>query len=488
MRMDCVAIPALLVGLFSPAFSVALAAPSAENAPIAAVHIEGPITGGKHGYPYSASIIDLKPYGYTESEYFVSGRAHTLKPAEGTTLGADAHWMLVPAGEEQPYKTRILVRKPPADKFNGTVVIEFMQEYFGSERDTDFRWTGETLLREGFGWVGVSLHRDGVNGPETGKAPEVGGTVLPPMWMTVWDPERYGSLSIPSTEMAYDILTQVARAVGPKRPAEGIDPFEGLQVKKLIAGGDTIAAERLSIYIDGVQPQTNAFDGFYLKDLGSPRLPVSGLMPAQDAVRLRADTRVPVMVIDTPTNEVKAGIQPEGPNIRVWTPAGASHTTGPYMERVGKANVRDYGSVTVSGLCAADYANTFPLQYVMGAAFHDLKRWVDGGARAPDFPQIPLTGEGKDRDVARDEFGNPVGGVRTPWVDVPVAHYEWKGECLGGAGRTYPFDAAKLKALYGTPADYVAKFSQSAEQAVQRGVLLPDDEKAAIAQAKHVTW
>src|SRR5207244_3339350 len=109
---------------------------------VGAPHIEGPITGGTRGFPYSASIVDLAPYRYVESEYFVSGRAHPFVPSQGTTLSPGGRWQVQP-GKDVPYKTRILVRKPPADRFNGTVIIEFMQEYFGTERDTNYRWNAE---------------------------------------------------------------------------------------------------------------------------------------------------------------------------------------------------------------------------------------------------------------------------------------------------------------------------------------------------------
>src|SRR5947207_2292058 len=98
---------AVLAALASAAPCAMAAAVTNVAAGEPAARTEGPITGGKRGFPYSASIVELKPYGYTESEYFVSGVAHAFKPAPGTTLTPDGRWSVV-AGDAAPYKTRIL--------------------------------------------------------------------------------------------------------------------------------------------------------------------------------------------------------------------------------------------------------------------------------------------------------------------------------------------------------------------------------------------
>jgi hypothetical protein len=73
-------------------------------------------------------------------------------------------------------------------------------------------------------------------------------------------------------------------------------------------------------------------------------------------------------------------------------------------------------------------------------------------------------------------------------VDVPVARYDWRGECIGGSGRTFPFTKERLKALYGTPDVYHKRFAEAAKAAEKRGVLLPPDTQAAIEAANKVTW
>lgn len=69
--------------------------------------VEGPITGGiRTGEPQAASLVDPGAYDYVEEEYFISG----------TAIDVD--------GNEEAYKTRILVERPTdPDRFNGTVVL-----------------------------------------------------------------------------------------------------------------------------------------------------------------------------------------------------------------------------------------------------------------------------------------------------------------------------------------------------------------------------
>jgi hypothetical protein len=77
-----------------------------------------------------------------------------------------------------------------------------------------------------------------------------------------------------------------------------------------------------------------------------------------------------------------------------------------------------------------------------------------------------------------DEHGNVIGGVRSPYVDVPTA--TWFGSATGAsfcfiAGWERPFDAAKLQALYPDHQDYVRKVARSAAQLiVDRFLTLPD--------------
>lgn len=87
------------------------------------VAVTGPVTGGRHGWPFGGPFVDLARYGYREEEYFLEGAAARYVPVTGSDLGWDGHWQLGPA-EPAPYRTRLVVVRPEdPDRFDGTVVV-----------------------------------------------------------------------------------------------------------------------------------------------------------------------------------------------------------------------------------------------------------------------------------------------------------------------------------------------------------------------------
>ena len=69
-------------------------------------------------------------------------------------------------------------------------------------------------------------------------------------------------------------------------------------------------------------------------------------------------------------------------------------------------------------------------------------------------------------DFARDDAGNALGGVRTPWVDAPAARYEPKCSCSVIVGRAEPVPVQP---------GHAARFADAARDMAQRGWLLPED-------------
>lgn len=217
---------------------------SAEPATVRRPVVHGPVTGGRIGKPYASSIVDLHPFGYIEQEYCASGSATVFNPRPGTALGVDGRWSAV-VGESASYTTRILVRRPPAERFNGTVIVEFMQECFNAERDTNFRWNAETLLREGFAWVGASLHHEGIDTRCEHEITLGELTVPAGPSLVQWDSARYADLRFPHSDLCYDVLSQIGVAVGPEHCRCSVDPLPDLHAKRVVAVGNTIAAQRL---------------------------------------------------------------------------------------------------------------------------------------------------------------------------------------------------------------------------------------------------
>jgi hypothetical protein len=87
----------------------------------------------------------------------------------------------------------------------------------------------------------------------------------------------------------------------------------------------------------------------------------------------------------------------------------------------------------------------------------------------------------------RNEHGIAQGGIRLPQVEAPVATNssipvttDFAGSLRGS---NQPFDAAKLAALYGDEASYLARFAEAAQRAVRAGVMLERDVAPATEEA-----
>ncbi|MEX2458094.1 MAG: alpha/beta hydrolase domain-containing protein, partial [Actinomycetota bacterium] len=119
----------------------------------------------------------------------------------------------------------------------------------------------------------------------------------------------------------------------------------------------------------------------------------------------------------------------------------------------------------------------FPMRYSVSAALEHLERWVKRRVPPPKGPRFQLDGD----TLARDEFGNALGGIRLPPVDVPVASYESDACVLGGY--TVPFTEVQLLQLYPTHADYYLPMVLRTRAALRAGYLLPEDARDLLARA-----
>ena len=447
--------------------------------------IEGPIGGGDHGWAFARPLIDLAARGYVEAEYVLSGEAATYALAEGATMGRDGRWRAVTRGRV-PFKTRLLVYRPadPA-AFNGAAVVCWNNVTAGYEL---FFGESPEVLDGGYAFVCASVQKVGVHGFDDD-----------PQGLVAWDEARYGDLSLPTDDASYDIFTQAARAVGPRRD-RAVDPMGGLEVRKVIGLGASQSAARLATYVNAVHPLLAAqgeaaFDGFLLQIHFGAGTPLEGgdrPPPADRAARrtlprgqtlVRDDLDVPAMIVNTELEAIACFPvrQPDTDRFRTWEAAALTHVS--YQAQVTR-NVKFRHDFGVEPPAASEDMNRIYLQPLYDAALHHMRRWVDGGAPPPSQPLIDFTPEG---EVIRDENGIATGGVRLPQADAPVAMNgsipvteDFSGQ-LRGSNR--PFSAARLDALWGDEAAYLAAFRRAADAAVRAGVLLPRDVEPAVAEA-----
>ena len=418
--------------------------------------VVGPIPNsvGIYGHPTHDSSFSLEPYGYVEEEYFLSGTARTFT---GEPRSAD-------------YTTRIIVRRPAsAKRFNGTVIVEWLNVTAQFEQPPDWYWSHPMILREGFAYVLLSA--------------QAAGHCCAPLTLKVMDPPRYAPLSHPGDDFSFDILSQTVQAL--KHP-QIVDPLGGLPVQRVLAAGHSQSASRLFTYVNTVHPHARLIDGFYLDAGGSKTWP--------------APPPVPVIQVFE-----EFGFSPTAPNIshnyRLWEVAGAAHadywvlrhafdagdrTLVPQQPQYGEGweeaeheVAGNYGyDIEARELVCTYGGNMFPKRYAVDAALYRLDQWVRNGVPAPKVPRAQFDGG----QIARDEHGNALGGLRLPPIDVPVARYV--GASCGLFGNTVPFDPATLHDLYPTHQDYVKKMRAATRKAVAAGVLLPEDARDLMEHAK----
>ena len=452
--------------------------------------VEGPISGGDHGWPFGRPLFDLADHGYVEEEFFLAGDATTYRQVPGSEWGRDGHWHAESRGTV-PFKTRILVYRP-ADpgRFNGTTVVCWNNvtagyELFGGE-------SPEFL--DGYAVVLATVQRVGISGfPTGGPAGNQG--------LAAWDPTRYGTLDITTDDASYDIFTQVARAVGADRDRSNVDPLDGLDVKQVIGLGASQSAARLATYINAIHPIEHSFDGYMLQiyfgagtalevgdaivNINAPAAPGTGSRVGLRGTNIiREDLDVPVMVVNSELEAIACYEvrQPDTDRFRYWESAGTCHVAIQSMDVRAPKYEREFGVVQP----VMQQMNRIAITPLYDAALHHLNRWVGGGEAPPSQPLIEFSGE--PAQIVRDEHGIAVGGVRLPQAEVPVAQNSAipLGQDIYSMlwGSSNPFDRAKLEALYGDEESYAVQFTEAAERAVAEGVLLARDVAPLVEEAR----
>jgi hypothetical protein len=447
-----------------PDASIAAATPNVEPAAKAgaaaalrvslpAVQALPPGTPAQYEAGWGPGVIDYSALGYTEKEYTLTGTATSFTSA--TPLTADGRWTVTPATTAK-YKTRIIVRTPKdPSKFNGIIVAEWLNSANAPDWDPDWAAMHDEIIRDGYGWVGVTTQ----SGPITNLIDTYAS--------------RYGSLIAPGDSYSYDIYSQAA-AVLRHGGRNGRSLTSGLKVKHIIAAG-VGAQGNLRTYLDGVQPIAKEFDGFLVNDGGAgPALsqapqPVVNTPPA---FVIRPDTGAKTMFVISERFAVSdyADIQDDSATFRLWETAGTAHVdqyqSGPFQPH----------TPLTCGPGGLQGVNNGDMHYVLDAALSALTDWVTNNQPPARAPRVQLNTTTTPVSFVRDSNGNAIGGVPTPSMQVPTATLlgTGAGDCNTWGSRT-PFSSEKLKSLYPTFTEYRKKAINAVQSDVDRGFLLPSD-------------
>jgi len=466
--------------------------------------VEGPVPVTSSSHPFSAMShsrggLDLGRFGYIEEEYFLHGTANIYDKLSGSAL------TVVHAGV--PYVTRVLVRRPEnTASFSGRVYLDILNA--SSNYDIEDLWVRSYLwcMQNGHAYVGV-----------TSKPGSV-------MSLKFFDEKRYRSLnwaspepaaqpavpdpvsgSIPGTEegLVWDILSQC----GVLLRGGGADSLlAGLRVEYLYLTGQSQSGAYLNTYVNHFHDflvtveGRRLFDGFF-NSVGATVVRPLRQTQSSRSLGIHPGALRPVV---TPTISVTAegdlGLFAEitgervsesyppdrdtaGEKSRYYEVAGASHTDVsaavlPSENEVAKTRFAHL--TTQSGAPA----NDFPLAFYLTALLDRLHLWGSAGV-AP--PQMPLLARDQFGEVLKDEHGNAVGGLRSPFLDVPAATHRAFGETgdRAIAGTVDHFPRKRIAALYGSTDEYILRFSKQARQQVREGWVSAADAERMIDWAKN---
>lgn len=456
----------------SAATSMRLALPTATRAPAS-------------GTAMSATPISLQASGYVEEEYFVRGKAKRYRIAAPLR---DAQ--LIDAGH--PYLTRVLVRRPvdPA-RFNGTVVVEWLNVSLNQDIDFVFGATRELLLREGYAWIGVSAQRNGVEAlkkwnPARYRALDVAASNIDPTNGKEIDPAEPKIMAVGGDVLAWDIFSQVGKLA--TRKSSGM--LGGLQAKKLIAAAESQSTLKVSTYYNSIQPLHQVYDGFLLYDRSGS---------------LRTDVKAKTIAIGTEIFTALMGYAPQvdTDHQRWWEINGASHFSldeiehyvDPFIKR--DAAFRDANAQALSlseltrskGPCSPDSIySRVPNGDVLKAALHALNGWVAGGPAPASAPRFVVDEQNK---YVRDANGQILGGIRTAAQDAPMATNAGIGSgpwFCGPSGNHVDFTPAQMCQRYGSHAAYLSRVKAIASTNVKDGVLLPEEATQTVDAAQALNF
>ena len=401
--------------------------------------VEGPIPVSNTSHPfcamaYSRIPLDVRDYGYIEEEYFITNTANIYDADE------DDQPLVIKEGIQ--YKNRIIVRNP-ADKrkFTGRVYIDILnatQKY-----DIEDLWHRMYLwcMEHGHGYIGI-----------TSKPVNV-------MSLKYFDYERYKSLNwsngeivpqpvvlqhstIPGTEegLVWDMLGQLCSLI---RYGGKENCFDNTHVDYVYLVGQSQSGAYLNTFIHYFDQHAvyeegkSIFDGYFNivgalvqrkikqdKEIGPMRLIGRKVRPTPvPFISISSEGDLSLFKLFFEGDLLKFTIaNKDEPNdkCRYYEIAGTPHTdiVCPILSDIEEIR-KTKQSLPNLDEKLLKMLNDIPMEYYICGLLEKLHIWASQHI-APPIVEPFRRGE---NELIRDEHGNVCGGLRSPFVDVPIAQY-----------------------------------------------------------------
>ncbi|HEX7835838.1 MAG TPA: alpha/beta hydrolase domain-containing protein [Kofleriaceae bacterium] len=493
--------------------------------------VTGPIPSTADSFAFGVEGFDVQPQvpdGYVIEEFFVSGTGNLYEfTPTGVQIVSPCPAAATSGCTGIPYTTRLIVKRPRRDRdFSGTVVIEPLNPSGGFDIAAVWDRSRDYFTANGDIFIGWSSKSVIVNA------------------LRQWNPTRYAPLhwdylpfvpggnSGANDGITFDIAAQIGALI--KTGGSG-SPLHGLRIRHVLESGfsqdGSFTFTQADIFhaLARMPDGGPIYDGYIPMGTNGPSninfgLTPAGAVSAADPRRRMQPRDAAVIHIDTETEIFLGSLSPTGllfrrpdgdapgDRYRLWEVPGAAHVSNDFDEPV-PAIERDAAQIQklaladappigcahqqfvngpVRGVPGVISPDNFPFSSVQNAAFRDLLLWIDAGVQPPHGAPIQVDTTTSPPHIVRDAQGNALGGVRTPFVDVPittfvpsdtVAHVTAQSGFCVLYGYNLPFDAAKLQSLYPSHGDYVRQFVAGSLQAVRDGFWLVPDAVQAIERA-----
>jgi hypothetical protein len=365
-----------------------------------------------------------------------------------------------------PYRSRIVVRKPSDNsRFSGLVLVEAMH---GSGAAHMFEYTSIYTMSSGHAAVEI--------------------LTTSPMQFVELNEARYKELAIANGQ-GNDILAQVGALI------RSGTPLGGLPVRKMVLAGTSQTAGILINYLPAhMVYRTPQMQRIY-----------DGFMPTSNGATIRD--------IDAPIVHVPTMHEVSGQNITWRQDSDDAGKQYRLYEFSGMAHIDTRDSVRMQPNPCALPMSTYPLQAYMSVALNHLFLWVDKGAVPPRAERIWLDrNESNDGSpMALDEHGNPRGGIRSPYVDIPIVKYgirpaattplipnasayiatrgqQAANQMCGLSGSQVPFSKDRLTQLYRNKRNYTSMVERRVTELEKAGWSLPVYRELILADAAKVDF
>ena len=397
--------------------------------------------------------------------------ATSLPPGKGlASFKYDAkEYFVSGTANNKPYKTRIVVRKPADNsRFSGLVLAEAMHPSGAAHM---FEFTSTYTMSSGH--AAVEIVTAGLE------------------QFVAHNKERYNDLKIDQDQVP-EILAQVGALMKSKQSG---NPLAGVTIRKMVMGGTSATAGVLIRYLPGHMV-------YRTPDM---KLIYDGFMPTSNGATVR-QVDVPLVQIPTMT-EVMSG------TVTARQDGDAPGDQYRLYEFAGMAHVDSRDSIRFKPDPCKTPISQFPLQAYFSVALNHLFEWVDKGKVPPRAERILIDRNSANDGslMALDENGNARGGIRNPYVDVPVSKLGVRNEgavppipnpgawiaargaaaatqMCGLAGYQVALSQEQLKKMYGNKKTYQDRVKRRVEELEKAGWSLPLYRETILADAAKVEF